>query len=404
MSEAPIGDTSAPAAHRLQAIVVAGILLASIGLAVTCYATRPTVAIETPEPEVPLIRVVTAERSSVPVVVRTHGTVAPRTESELVPEVSGRVVEVSPSLVSGGFFDEGDVLLAVDPRDYEAARERARAGLVRAESEQQRAARELARLEGLRRSNAASAAQLENAESAARIASAALREARSALEVAERDLARTSVRAPFVGRVREERVGVGQFVTRGSPVATLYAIDYAEVRLPVPDRELAYLELPLWKSGSAEAPGPEVRLSARFAGAPHEWRGRVVRTEGEIDAQSRMVHVVARVEDPYDRLGESTDDPGRPPLAVGLFVRAEIQGRRAEDVIVLPRAAVRPDDRVFVIDAEDRLEVRPVDVLRVERDRVLVRGGLVPGERVTISPLAEAVEGMRVRVSGGATS
>ncbi|NNL67672.1 MAG: efflux RND transporter periplasmic adaptor subunit, partial [Myxococcales bacterium] len=188
-------------------------------------------------------------------------------------------------------------------------------------------------------------------------------------------------------------------------IARLYAVDFAEVRLPLPDRELRWLDLPL---GYAELPaeGPEITLRAEFAGEPHEWRGQVVRTEGEIDARSRMVHVVARVEDPYGR-----DDPTlrRAPLAVGLFVQGEIEGRTLPGVFELPRAALHDDragegDRVHVIDAEGRLRVRPVEVLHTERETVVIGTGLAPGERVSVSALAAVVDGMPVRVSGESAS
>jgi RND family efflux transporter MFP subunit len=218
----------------------------------------------------------------------------------------------------------------------------------------------------------------------------------AAREQAERDLARTEVRAPFDGRVRDERVDVGQFVSRGVSVGTLYAVDFAEVRLPVPDEELAFLDLPLvWPGELPAGEGPEVRLVARFGGDEHEWLGRVVRTEGEIDPRSRMVHVVARVEDPYGRRAAA----GRPPLAVGLFVQAHIRGKLARAVALLPRAALRESGQVLVVDAAGRLRFRDVDVLRAQRDEVVIRAGLADGERVSLSPLTTVVDGMRVRVA-----
>jgi len=343
-------------------------------------------------PPAPLVRVITVEPETLRLRVATHGTVAPRTESDLVPQVSGPVVWVSPSLVSGGFFEKGDELLRVDARDYEVALERARATLARRTSERDRAGKEVARQRELKGRAAASEARLDDAENDERVSVAALREARAMLDQAQRDLARTKIRAPFTGRVREKYADVGQFVNRGGRVARIYAIDYAEVRLPVPDDELAFLDLPLVYRGDAvEGAGPPVELSTQFAGQRHTWIGRVVRTEGEIDPRSRMVNVVARIENPYARSGS------RPPLAVGLFVDAEILGRVAEDVFVLPRIALHEGDRVHVVDVSDTLRLREVEVLRRETERVLIRAGLEPGERVSVSPLAVAMEGMRLR-------
>jgi RND family efflux transporter MFP subunit len=235
--------------------------------------------------------------------------------------------------------------------------------------------------------------QLENAK-------AAVAASEADVVTAERNLERTEIRAPYVGRVRQKNVDVGQFVTIGSPVGVIYAIDYAEIRLPLPDRELAYLDLPLvYRGQSARKKGPKVTLRAEFAGQVYEWQGHIVRTEGEIDPQSRMVHAVAQVTDPYGR----GKDPDRPPLAAGLFVEAEIEGYEAENVVVLPRAALRDGDRVLVVDEENRLRFRDVDLLRVTRKEIIVRSGLTAGERVCLSPLEAVTDGMRVRTEVRAT-
>jgi multidrug efflux pump subunit AcrA (membrane-fusion protein) len=137
-----------------------------------------------------------------------------------------------------------------------------------------------------------------------------------------------------------------------------------------------------------------VLLHAEFAGRAQTWRGRIVRTEGEIDPRTRVVHVVARVEQPY------AEDP---PLAVGLFVSAEILGRRVEDAFVVPRSALRDGrdgDEVLVVDDESRVRFHPVEVLRERRGEVVIGAGLEAGDRVLVSPLGTAVDGMSVRVVG----
>ncbi|MCH2187722.1 efflux RND transporter periplasmic adaptor subunit [Myxococcota bacterium] len=333
---------------------------------------------------------------------------APRTESDLIPEVSGRVVWVSPKLVSGGFFDEDEPLLRIDDRDYAAALARAEADVARADSESQHAASELKRQQGLARSKANSRSQLSDALRADRVAQASLKAAQSQLGVAQRDLSRTEIRAPFEGRVRQEDVDVGQFVSRGTPVATLYATDFAEIRLPLADRQLAYLDLPSLHTSAEGVDVPEVRLRARFAGEDHTWRGRIVRTEGEIDNESRMVHVVARVEDPYGSRSldtesiiegelESIPQSGSVPLAVGLFVRAEIIGKVAKDVLTVPRVSLRDANTLLVVDETNRLRERRADVLRVDREDVMLRANLQEGDQIIVSPLQVVVDGMEVR-------
>ena len=378
---------------RLKVVLPAAAIGVSLLGAAVLIATSSPVEGRPSARQIRPVRVLEAQPGTVQLRVLSQGTVAPRTESALIPEVSGPVVWVSPALVSGGYFEAGQVLLRIDPLDHEAALERARASVARAEGEYEHARQVLERQRGLASRNVVSAAALDEAERSGRVTEAALREARVARGQAERDLARTEIKAPFTGRVRDERVDVGQFLSRGNAFGTIYATDYVEVRLPVPDHQLAYLDVPLWDRGDLEGELPEVTLSARFAGAEHAWQGHIVRTEGEIDPKSRMVHVVARVEDPY----AISADGSRPPLAVGLFVNAEIAGRSAEQVTLVPRSAMRERSRVLVVDQENRLRYRDVEVLRIDRDDVLIRAGLDAGERVCISQLQTVVEGMEVR-------
>jgi RND family efflux transporter MFP subunit len=363
--------------------------------AVLLLATSPKTETRRSEPPAPLVRVVAVAPGPLELPVRTHGNVTPRSESDLVPEISGPVIWISPSLATGGFFEAGELLLRIDPADARLALEKARAAFARAASQRALAAKELERLRGLAAQNIASPAQLDDASNADRVAEAALREARAQVQSAERDLARTEIHAPYTGRVRSESVDVGQFVTRGVAIAHLFAVDYAEIRLPVPDADLAHLELPAYYRGEQGVRGPEVTLHAELAGVRRTWTGYVVRTEGEIDPRSRMLHLVARVDDPYAR--ESSD---RVPLPLNLFVDAEIAGRRVESAVVLPRAALRDAAHVLVVDGEDRIHHREVGVLRASQDEVVIGSGLAAGERVCISPLDTVVDGMRVRVAG----
>jgi RND family efflux transporter MFP subunit len=375
-------------------LVPLGLIAAGVLGMVLMLATPPRLETHEHQPPPPLVRTLEVLPRSLDLAVRTHGNVEPRSESDLVPEVSGPVVWVSPALATGGFFEAGDALLRIDPADSRLAVERAGAALARAESQRALAAKELERLRGLASRNVASAAQLDDAANADRVAEAALREARAALESARRDLARTEIRAPYTGRVRSESVDVGQFVSRGTPVAHLYAIDYAEIRLPVPDQDIAHLELPAYYRGDQGVRGPEVTLSAELAGLRRTWKGYVVRSEGEIDPHTRMVRLVARVDDPYAR-----QEAGRTPLPMGLFVDAEIAGRRVDGAVVLPRAALRDAAHVLVLDPDNRLHFREVRVLRATQDEIVVGGGLAAGERVCISPLETVVDGMQVRIA-----
>ncbi|MCH2173850.1 efflux RND transporter periplasmic adaptor subunit [Myxococcota bacterium] len=386
-------ETGRRAARWLLPLAVLGLgAVATAGL----YATRPVAEKKTFIAPLPLVEVFPAMPQTLALTVESQGTVVPTTESDLVAEVKGRVTWVSEALVAGGFFRQGQELLRLDGRDYTIALERAWANLELRASEAQLATSEAERRRALALSGAASDADLDQFENRARVARAALDEARASRDQAKLDLERTLVSAPYDGRVRDRLVDLGQFVSPGTPLARIHATDRVEVRLPIPTQELAHLDLPFGLSEGDASLFREhpVRLSARYAGQEYQWPAVLVRSEGEIEERTRMLNVVAEVANPY-----ATDGPtGRPPLAPGMFVHAEIQGRNLPGVYALPRAALRDESRVVVADAEDRLRYRDVGVIRRNRHQVLVGAGLQPGERVVVSPLKIVTDGMQVRV------
>ena len=386
--------------RRTALMIVAplAVLLAGIAAAGLLVRMRAAPARRPPEVLPPLVRVVPVERQTVRLRVHTNGTVIPRTESTLTAEVAGRIVSVSPRFVDGGFFEQGELLLEIDPADYREAVAAARARVAEAELRlaQERAAADVARREwrelGRERGSPLALRELQVAQ-----AQAALEAARAAAERAERDLARTRIVAPYAGRVRQKLVDLGQFVGRGVALARVYAVDRAEVHLPVSSRELAWFDAPLARRGDApRGRGPAVTLTARIAGREHQWTGRITRTIGEIDPRSRVITVVAEVTDPYGRGGPA----GRPPLAVGTFVDAAIEGHVVGHAFVVPSEAFFDDDTVLVVDDDLRLRFRDVSVVKENRDDVVVSGGLEDGMRVLVTPLDAVTEGMRVRIAG----
>lgn len=349
-----------------------------------------------PERVVPLVRTVEVRPTSVGLQVGAQGVVQPRTQTVLASEVAARVVEVAPALASGGFFDRGELLLALDGTDYAAAVAEAQARIARAETQlaQGLADAEVAAADWRTVGADGDPSPLVLREPQVAEARAELAAARAHLAKAERDVERTRVVAPYPGRVRERHVDVGQYVTVGTRLATVYAVDYAEVRLPVADDDLARLDLPLDASGRRDgARGPRVELRARFAGRDCTWIGHVVRVEGAVDERTRSIALVARVEDPYGRAEEG----GQPPLLAGLFVDATIEGRTLERAFVVPREALRAGSRAFLLDAERRLAIRTVEVAQASRDEVVVSAGLEEGDALVVSPLELPIEGMQLR-------
>ncbi len=374
-----------------------GMAVVAVSVAITAIllATSRQLVPSEPEAAAPTVRVVEVAPTSVRMIVHAQGTVAPRTEVDLVPEVSGNVVWIAPNLVPGGYFDEGEPLLRIDDRDYRSAVVRARAAVNRTTAEDEFARFELQRLQEMESRRLISPSDVESGMRVARVAAAALEDAREALEQAERDLSRTEVRAAFSGLVRAEQVDPGQFVSRGAPIARLYALDYLEIRLPIADRQLAFLDLPPMQYGELDqATAPDVVLSAEFAGEQQQWHGKLARTEAEIDLRSRMVHAVARI----SAAENMTKDPDYVPPPVGLFVNAEILGRSTDDVVILPRSAIRNGNQVLVVGADDRLRFRTVSIARIYGDDAYIDGGLDRGERVSVSALQAVVDGMRVEV------
>lgn len=344
----------------------------------------------------PVVRVATVRIEPIQVDVHAQGTVEARALVDLASQVGGRITAVSPALRNGAFFAADEVLVQIEPADYQLAVVQQEAALARAQLRlaQEQAERDAAiaawrRLEGDRPADplVTRAPQLAEAE-------AAVRGAEAALERARLDLQRTRIAAPFAGRVISAGVEVGQLVMAGQTLARIHPTDVVEVRLPVADRELEFLDVPLHRSARA-GQGPSVELTAEFAGRRHRWTGTIDRTEGEIDRRTRQVTLVAQVREPF----AAGEDPSRPPLAVGMFVAATIRGRVVPDCCRIPRPALRNDGTVLVVDRESRLRFRPVTVLRAERDTVLVAAGLADGEQVCLSNLDVVSDGMTVRIA-----
>ncbi len=373
-----------------QYFLPAFVVIIGVAVAAAIIATGPQLDPQPPAVNAPMVRTSAAVHETVQLTAITHGTVLPRTESELVPEVSGRVIGISPAMVSGGFFRQGDLLLEIDPLDYEVGLEQAKAALASSRSELTNATKAHERQLDLAERQSTSQSQKDDALNRLHFAQASLREARARLSRARRDLERTRITAPYDGRVRSERVDIGQFVNRGAPVASLYATDVAEVRLPLHDEELAYLDLPLAGTPFEDRQARAI-LRAQFAGEQHTWEGQIVRTEGELDPQTRMINVIAQVDAPYQQTGN------RPPLAVGLFVEAEIVGHQVDNIFVLPRSALQQNEQIYVVGDDNRLQFRDITILRSVAEEIYISDGIRPGELICLSPVNNAIPGMLVQ-------
>lgn len=378
---------------RITSRVVTPIIVMVVGIALIV-----TMAILAPKPEkkedaprVISAFVERAESKPITLMVKSQGEVSPKTEVDVISQVSGRVVSISQTFVPGGAITPGDVIVEIDPTDYQFAVTNAEA---RVAEMQARFSRTQADADIVKRQweewgdGEPSDLALKKPQLAE--ATANLKAAESSLSQARVNLERTKIRLPFSGRVREKMADIGQVVSTGSKLGRVFSTEVVEVRLPLSDSQLAQLNLPLAFQANAKN-APKVTLSANIAGKNHQWTGRLVRTAAAIDPRTRMIYATVEVQDPYG-MGMSDDMP----LAIGLFVDASIEGRSLENALVIPRAALNTGNRVYVITNDNKLEIRTVEVLLSDPEMVVLVSGINAGEMVATSPLRNVVDGMTV--------
>ena len=354
----------------------------------------------TPEQSLATVRVEQVQPQSVTLQVQSQGKVQAARRVNLSSATSGQVSWVSSSFVAGGFFAADEVILRLDSSDFENALERSRSTLEQAETEASHANVELERYRELAQRRLVSESQLQDLQRQADISAGRLRDAKAQLAQTQLDLRRSEVRAPFATIVENTAIELGQNVNRGQSLANLLSADDVEVRLPLALSQLGYLDIPLGYRG--ELPddlAPEVTLSGMFGGQLHHWRGKLVRTEAGIDASNNSVQAIVRVEQSAVQNLPAGESSQSIPLPVGLYVEANIRGKTVDNLYALPREVIRSGNRVLVVDAENRLRFRGVEILRLENERVLIAAGLRPGERICMSPIQAVVDGMLVQVA-----
>jgi len=361
--------------------LIVGILVAAIGVFMLLTSIRQEPPKKPVENLAMLVEVALLERVDARFPVRSQGTVRPRTETVLSAEVSGAIVDISPKFIPGGIFRADEVLMRIDPTNYRVAVTQAEA-LLRQRQIEYEGAKKL-RSQGYR------------AESEYASAAAALATAEAELVRAKRNLERTSIRLPYAGMVRSKDADIGQFVNPGTRLGVTFATDYAEVRLPLTDRDLAFVDLPYAAeiTASGESEGPDVVLSAEQRGQLVEWHAKIVRSEGVVDESSRVTYAVAKVEDPYAL------DSEHEPLPMGTFVTASIEGVAMQGLLRVPRHALHGSDQLLFVDSENRLRIRSVNIVRADAEYAFISGGAEAGERVILTAMESPINGMPVRVN-----
>ncbi len=373
----------------VHAVVVLCLLLAGLLGFQLLQSSRQALGRHQAKTPLPLVRVVPVRTGPIDITISGEGTVQTRTESQLVPQVSGEVVKVSPHLVNGGSFKKGERLLTIDPRDYEIALTLAEASVKDAESryklaaqESQASRQEWEKIHAEREPPplVAKAPQLSAAK-------AHLAAQQANLEKARLNLQRTRIYAPFTGRVTKEQVDIGQYVTPGQMLATIYATDVVEIIVPLENDDLEWLDVPDFTTDSPE--GSKANVQARVAGRKMTWPGRIDRVQGKIDPQTRLVQVVICVPEPFIT---------QPPLVPGQFVKVKLAGRSLKTGAVIPRAALRGQNTVWAVNPEENLMYfRTVEIAHRDERGIIVHSGLKKDDLAVVSPLKTATDGMRVK-------
>lgn len=340
-------------------------------------------------------RAVTLHRQDFPTTIMTRGVIRAHNEVTLTPQVSGKIIRILPGFEDGAFFAAGDVLVEMDPQDLAGAVIVAEAQLARAVSshalEQTRA--DQARLNWIDLDYKEEPTELALRLPQLREAQANMDSATALLDQARRNLERTKVRAPFDGRVRRRAVGLGQSVGPGTALGSVFAIESAEVRLPIAARDMAFLTLP----EGPEDPPVDVELRDALNPDSAVWKAQIIRTEGTLDQSSLELFAIARIPDPFGRKSET------PPLRIGQPVVATILGRVLEDVMAVPRMAVRELDQILLLEPNEPNELmiksKRIDILWSDETHVIVEDpGIDDGTLLAISHLIYAPEGSQVEL------
>lgn len=366
------------------------IVIVAIVVAVILTLNKPKPEKKPLEEKTFLVEVQSVSISDVTYTVKTQGNVMPKVESALSAQVSGRIDSVSDVFVNGGMFKQGDELVRLENADKITDVKLAQAEVSRAQAsyEEELARGKVAAKEWSSISQSV-ATELGLRKPQLAREEASLQAAMANLERAKRNLARTIIRAPYDGIVQQKKVDIGQFVNMGTVLANIAATNKAEVRLPLTDADLAYLNLDASQPGS-------VLLTGRVGGRTEQWLAKLTRDEGVMNMQSRVIYAIAEVEDPYQR------DPATPHniLRFGSFVNAEITGATAENIVVLPRNLVRLDGTVITVTEDREILIKDVEVQRADDEKIFISAGLEAGDNIAISAIPNAFDGMKVRLPG----
>ena len=350
--------------------------------------TKPEAAKKIVEEVFPEVEVTSVEPETLAISIPSQGMINPRRRTLLASEVMGKIIEVSPKFDAGKAFEKGEVMLKIEDADYRAALADTQVALADAEltlaTEEAQAEQAKRDFQSLGRSGSPSDLTLRKPQLAA--AQVKIESAKEKVEKAKRDLERTTIRAPYEAVIASVETELGSYVNAGAPIAEIYTPAPFEVRLPISLDEMRFIQ----RDDNGE-PSGDVLILTKAGNETHEWTGRIVRSEGQIEPSSRSIYLIAEV-----GVGNSTPTDTI-QMQPGLFVQAALQGRAMEGLTRVPFGAFLDLDQVVVVDPDDTLRYRTVEVVRRERDDALIAGGLEPTDRIVLTELSGRMPGMKVK-------
>lgn len=381
-----------PSSILLKLLPIAMVMLA-VATAYLMISAKPEIKPRPPTPAAPLVEVMIVKRESAQALVYSQGTIEASRKTKIVSEVSGRITWVSEKFKNGVMVSKNDALLRIEALDFQAALAVTKADLRNAElnlmeeeirSKQALADWKLARKFNPKATKHATALTMREPHLASAVAAVEASNARVAL--ATKNLQRTHITAAFNGIIEGKSVELGQYITLGSPLATLLSTDEAEVRLPLSEEDFNKLQ--------DDGLGIAVTISTTNRLHPSSWSARVSRVEKNRDPSTRLRYAVATLQDPYN-----TNKKHPRSLPLGTFVNAAIKGRQYEGVFRVPQNALHENNLLFIVDASETLHTRSVEVIRLDGTHLIVSSGLNDDEKIVLTRLPIMTKNMKVRIS-----
>jgi RND family efflux transporter MFP subunit len=397
-----------PVVWGIHLLVTVAIFLCTFAIIAAMFSSKPNVKKWGSRPAASVgVETINLEPSSYPVWIESYGSADPLTKTQLVSDVSGRVISVSNNIRAGASFKSGDTLLTIDPRDFEIEVDVAKSSVADAwvKYKQELAQADIAEHDWNVKPGTVEGRDLALRKPQVAAALAGYDAAKARLAKAQLNLERTEVKAPFDGKVLKQMVDLGQVLNPSQTIAEIYSTDYIEVRLPVKAQDLAHINLPadlINLDDITQINLPTVTFEGELGGKTYTWQGKLVRSEGAFDASTRMLYLVAKLDNPFVSTNQL------PALRVGQFLRAKIQGKALNNVYAIPRSAVSQNNMIAVAE-KGVLKKYKINPLWTDANSVIIAADsnnndlsttvavINSSDQLILTPTANLASGTRVK-------